>query len=152
MNLTKYEPGSLFDRFHKEIGRWGLADTLLRDFMGEDLSDIATSDWRPAVDIKEEPNRFVILADIPGVKPEDIEITMENGMLTIKGERIETREKEEKGLRRMERHQGSFYRRFSLPETADAEKVVATGKNGVLEIVLPKLEQVKPKRIEIKAK
>ena len=61
-------------------------------------------------------------------------------------------EKEEKGYRRMERRQGSFYRRFSLPETADAEKIAATGKNGVLEIVLPKLEQVKPKRIEIRPK
>ena len=152
MTLTRYEPLHLFDRFQKDLGRLGLADSLLREFMGEDSSDIATSEWSPAVDIKEEANRFVILADIPGVKPEDIEVTMENGMITIKGERNETTEKEEKGYRRMERRQGSFYRRFSLPETADAEKIAATGKNGVLEIVLPKLEQVKPKRIEIRPK
>ena len=152
MTLTRYEPLQLFDHFQKNLGRAGLADTLLRDFLGEDNSDIATSEWRPAVDIKEEANRFVILADIPGVKPEDIEVTMENGMITIKGERNETTEKEEKGYRRMERRQGSFYRRFSLPETADAEKIAATGNNGVLEIVLPKKEQLKPKRIEIKPK
>jgi HSP20 family protein len=150
MSLVRYEPYKLFDRFQKEIGRLGLADSLMKDIIEGDNSNIATSSWCPAVDIKEEADRFVIMADIPGVDPADIEVTMEHGMLTIKGERSSESETEKEGFRRVERTSGTFYRRFSLPETADADKIEASGKNGVLEIVLPKQEKVKPRRIEIK--
>jgi len=119
---------------------------------GDDGSNVVTSAWMPAVDIKEESDRFLILADVPGVDPTDIEVTMENGVLTIKGERSveKTEEGNGNGYRRVERMYGAFHRRFSLPDTADAEHIGATGKDGVLEVVIPKKAEVKPKRIEVK--
>ena len=151
MSLIRYEPYGFLDRFNKELNRLGLNDTLFSDTLsGEDNSNVVTSHWRPAVDIKEEENRFLIQADVPGVDPKNIEITMENGVLTIRGERsAETREERE-GYTRVERARGSFYRRFSLPDTADADHIEAKGKDGVLEVIIPKKELAKPKRITVK--
>ena len=116
-----------------------------------DLEDttIATSAWTPAVDIREETERFLIRADIPGVVPEAIEVTMEGGVLTIKGERVEEHTEESEGYRRAERRLGSFHRRFSLPDTADADTITASGKDGVLEIVIPKKTVAQPRKIEV---
>ena len=151
MSLVRYEPYSLLDRFSRDLNRLGLNDLFFNDpFSSEDNSNVVTSQWRPAVDIKEEENRFLIQADVPGVDPKDIEITMENGVLTIRGERTGETKKEGEGYSRVERVRGSFYRRFSLPDTADADRIEAQGKHGVLEIVIPKKEKAKPKRIAIK--
>ena len=129
----------------------GLLDPLVNEVLSDDNTDVAISHWRPAVDIKEEDNRFLIRADIPGVDPKDIEITMEEGVLTIKGERTSEKDEKREDYRRVERSRGTFYRRFSLPDTADAEKIVATGKDGVLELVIPKHDKVLPRRITIKS-
>ncbi len=150
MSLVRYEPFNLFDRFQREINRLGLFDPFVNELEDDDNSNIVVSHWRPAVDIKEEDNRFVIRADIPGVDPKDIEITMDQGVLTIKGERSSDKEEESRSYKRVERSRGTFYRRFALPDTADADKIEATGKDGVLEIVLPKLEKVQPRRITVK--
>ena len=83
--------------------------------------------------------------------PKDIEITMENGVLTLKGERSTEKKEEREGYKRIERARGTFYRRFSLPDTADAEKIDAHSRDGVLEIVLPKHEKVQPRRITVNA-
>jgi HSP20 family protein len=115
------------------------------------VSNVVTSAWRPAVDIKEETDRFVILADLPGVDPKDIEITAENGMLTVRGERKFEKDEEQEGFRRVERVRGTFYRRFSLPDTADTNGIKARGKDGVLEITLPKHEKVQPKKITVQS-
>ena len=128
----------------------GLLDPVFNDLWSEDNTDVAVSHWRPAVDIKEEDNRFLIKADIPGVDPKDIEITMEDGVLTIKGERVTEKEEKREDFRRVERSRGTFYRRFSLPDTADADKIEAKGKDGVLEIVIPKHDKVLPRRIAVK--
>ena len=105
--------------------------------------------WAPRVDIKEEDRRFVIYADIPGVDPEKIEVSMEKGILTIKGERtVENREQNGK-FTRLERSHGLFYRRFALPDSADADGITAHGKDGVLEIVIPKKAETTPRRITI---
>ena len=146
--LSRYEPWSAVRQLRDDMNRaFGQALTGT-----DDGSNVVTSRWMPAVDIQEEDKRFVISADVPGVDPEQIEITMENGVLTIKGERkLETEEEGEKGYRRVERMHGTFYRRFSLPDTADAENISAKGKNGVLEIVIPKNAAVQPKRIEVAA-
>ena len=149
MALVRYEPWSLLEKFQDELNRLGLFDQYTRE--EGDNSNVVTSHWRPAVDIREESDRFVILADIPGVDPRDIEITMEQGVLTIKGERSSNKEETHDGYKRVERVRGTFYRRFSLPDSADAEHIEAAGKNGVLEIVLPKLEKVQPKRITVKS-
>ena len=148
MSLTRYEPYSLLDRLSRELGRF---DPFANEDVGEDNSNVVVSHWRPAVDIKEEQNQFVILADIPGVDPKDIDITMENGVLSIKGERSSEKTEERDGFKRVERARGTFYRRFSLPDSADAEHIEAKGKNGVLEIVLPKHEKVQPRKISVKS-
>lgn len=150
MSLSNYEPWSLLDRFQQQLNQLGYADRQLSTEGVNDASNIVTSHWRPAVDIKEETNRFLITADLPGVDPKDIEITMENGVLTIKGERTSEATEEKEGYKRVERVSGTFYRRFSLPDSADAENIEASGKDGVLTITLPKHEKVQPRRIEVK--
>ncbi len=107
---------------------------------------VETSHWASAVDIKEEPTRFVLFADIPGVNPKDIEISMENGILTIKGERDAMHTEEGEGYTRIEPSKGSFYRGFALPDTANVDKITAEGKHGVLRIIIPKREKATSKR------
>ena len=92
----------------------------------------------------------MILADLPGIDPKDIEITMENGTLAIRGERKSETEEEREGYHRVERARGSFYRRFTLPDTANTDKIEARGKDGVLEIVIPKHDKVQPRKIAVK--
>lgn len=114
-----------------------------------DESSVVTSQWTPRVDIKEEPNRFVLYADIPGVDPKDIEVQMDKGMLTIKGERRGEAMIETENFSRIERRHGSFHRRFALPDSADPEKISATGHNGVLQISIPKRPETTPRRIQV---
>ncbi|OGT34693.1 MAG: heat-shock protein Hsp20 [Gammaproteobacteria bacterium RBG_16_51_14] len=146
MTLVRYEPWNFLDRFQRELNQLNLGS----DVGENDSSNVVTSHWRPAVDIKEEADRFVIHADLPGVDPKDIDITMEGGMLTIKGERKSEKREETEGYKRVERVSGTFYRRFSLPDTADADRIEAKGKNGVLEVILPKQEKVQPRKITVK--
>jgi len=143
MALVRYEPWSMLNQMRQEI------DRLFESGQNSEGSDIATSDWRPAVDIKETENAFEIHADIPGVDPKDIDVHMEKGMLTIKGERESETKEEREGYKRIERSRGSFYRRFSLPDTADANKISASSKNGVLQITIPKKEQEQPRKISV---
>jgi HSP20 family protein len=145
MNITRYEPWRALEEWRQEMDR--MFHPLLH--WDEDTSHVVGGEWTPAVDIKEETNRYVIRADIPGVKPEDIEITMDNGVLSIRGERKFEETEERKDYRRVERSHGLFYRRFSLPEYANSEAVQATGKDGVIEIIIPKTEDRLPKRIEV---
>lgn len=149
MNVMPYEPWNALQRLNEDVNRlFGRASPWLVD--EGDGSTVLTSHWMPAVDIREEPDRFVISADVPGVNRDDIDITMESGLLTIKGERKLAREQNREGYRRTERLHGTFYRRFSLPNGADAEHISATCKDGVLEVVIPKEESVKPRRIEVR--
>jgi len=138
MVLARVQNRNPWSQFHQELDR-----------MLGGSSNVATSDWVPVVDIKEEKDRFVLHADVPGVKREDIDITMEDGILSIRGERLLEEVQEEGEYKRIERAYGSFYRRFSLPDTADAENISARSNEGVLEVVIPKRESVKPRRIEI---
>jgi HSP20 family protein len=114
-----------------------------------DQSNVVTSQWTPRVDIKEEDNRFVIFADIPGVDPKEIEITMEKGILSIKGERKVDSSEQNGKVTRVERLHGLFYRRFALPDSADAEGIKAVGKHGVLEVSIPKRPETAPRRINV---
>jgi HSP20 family protein len=148
MNVVRYEPWGLLRRFQDDVNQL-MGESRIGSAAEADRSSIVTSNWTPAVDIKEENERFVLKADIPGVDAKDIEVTMEDGVLTIKGERKHESEEEANGYKRIERSYGSFYRRFSLPDSADAERVTAKGKNGVLEVVIPKHEKVQPRRITV---
>ena len=147
MNITRYEPWSVLSQFQRDL------DRVFRnvDSAEDNDSTIATSTWMPSVDIKEDKDAFTIEADIPGVDPKDIEVSMENAVLTIKGERNLEKREEDKAYKRVERLHGNFYRRFSLPETADPEKISASGKNGVLQVRIPKREIVQPRKITVKS-
>lgn len=123
-------------------------DRMLHD-ADDDQSNVVTSQWAPRVDIKEENTRFVIYADIPGVDPAEIEIQMDKGILTIKGERKTASSEENTQFSRVERSHGVFYRRFSLPDSADAASITATGNQGVLEISIPKKPETTPRRIQV---
>ncbi len=142
MSLTRYEPWSLLDQMRREMER-------TMDTPTAEGSSVATSDWVPAVDIKEDKEAFLIVADIPGVDPKDIEVHMENGVLSIKGEKESEKKEEREGYKRVERSYGSFYRRFSLPDTADPEKISANSNHGVLEVRIAKQEKVQPRKISV---
>jgi HSP20 family protein len=114
-----------------------------------DGSNVVTSQWAPRVDIKEEDQRFVIFVDVPGVDPADIEVSMEKGILTIKGERTVEKNEQNGRFTRIERSHGSFHRRFALPDSADADGISAHGRHGVLEIVIPKRPEQAARRITI---
>ena len=121
-------------------------------FLGEsegDASNVVTSQWTPRVDIREDENRFVILADVPGVDPANVEVHMDKGVLTIKGERAGDVKEEGKRWSRVERAHGAFHRRFALPDSADADNITASGKHGVLEISIPKKAEQQPRRIQV---
>jgi HSP20 family protein len=142
MATMRYEPWNLLTQLHNEVNR--VFDTRLGR-SGDDAGQVV-SDWTPAVDIREDQHRYVILADVPGVDLKDIEITLENGTLTLRGDR---RNGEQNGYKRAERPHGSFYRRFTLPDTVDTEGVSAKGLNGVLEISIPKAQKVQPRKIAV---
>ncbi|MEI7037013.1 Hsp20/alpha crystallin family protein [Fulvimonas yonginensis] len=114
-----------------------------------DASNVVTSQWAPRVDIKEEDKRFVIFVDVPGVDPANIEVSMEKGILTIKGERTMENREQNGRFTRIERSHGTFHRRFALPDSADPDGVTAVGRHGVLEIVIPKRAETTPRRISI---
>ena len=119
MSLTRHNPWSLFDQLQREL------NMPMNKFDTDENGNIATANWAPAVDIKEDDQAFTLLADIPGVDPDDIEVTMDKGVLTVKGERQSEKKTEEENYKRVERQYGVFYRRFTLPDTANAEKISA---------------------------
>ena len=141
-HLTRYQPWSLHRDFLNEFSR-------LLDRDGSDESVSATAEWTPAVDIEEHADKYVLHADVPGVDPSAIEITLEKGVLTLSGSREKAVEQNGVDSRRIERTTGRFLRRFTLPESVDAENVKASGKHGVLEIVIPKREAAKPRKITV---
>jgi HSP20 family protein len=143
MTMIRYQPWGLMRSLHEDL------DRLLEQRMGPDDTAGSVAHWTPPVDIQEEEGRFVLHADIPGVNPEDIEVTMENGVLTVSGTREQTRRDESNGYRRVERASGRFFRRFTLPDTANAEGITAKCHNGVLEVVIPKHDRVMPRRISV---
>lgn len=114
-----------------------------------DDSSVVTSQWAPRVDIKEEAHRFVLYADIPGVEMDAIEVQMDKGMLTIKGERKAEIEQGTEQFTRIERQYGAFHRRFALPDSANPEAITASGHNGVLQIIIPKRPETTPRRIRV---
>ncbi|BCX88722.1 HSP20 family protein [Methylomarinovum tepidoasis] len=146
--VPRYEPFQLLNQLQRELERtFGTLPGGVTRPEGEVPAEV---EWVPAVDIKEEQDRYIVQADLPGVKPEDIEVTLENGVLTIKGQRMTEAKEEKENYRRVERIYGSFFRRFVLPETVDEEKIEAKYDNGVLTLVIPKKAEEAPKKIEVK--
>jgi len=148
MNITRFEPWSLFDALQRDFDRMGGRRI---GYSGNDENGHSVADWVPAVDIVEEQDRFLLRADVPGVKPEDIDVSMENGILSVSGQRQEEHAEETGGVRRLERINGRFYRRFSLPDTANADKISAKSKDGILEVIIPKQPAVTARRITVES-
>jgi HSP20 family protein len=145
MSLTRYSnpaPRHLQDEIKQVFDKFFNADDT-------DASSVVTSQWVPRVDIKEEADRFVIFADLPGVDPNGIEVQMDKGILSIKGERSTGASEDGARFSRVERAHGVFYRRFALPDSANPEGVTAAGKHGVLEITIPKRPETTPRRIQV---
>ncbi|HUI11568.1 MAG TPA: Hsp20/alpha crystallin family protein [Bacteroidota bacterium] len=156
MSLVRWNPARDLTAFpsdvlsmRKEIDR--LFDNLFHGDLA-DTTSAFTSAWVPAVDIAEHEGEFVVRMELPGVKKDDVKITMQEGVLSVKGEKKQ--EKEAKGLdyHRVERSYGSFQRSFTLPTAVKAENIDASYRDGVLEITLPKAEEAKPKQIDVKVK
>ena len=143
MSLVRHNPWSLFDQLNRELSN------PLATVGRNDDANVATANWAPSVDITENEQAFVLHADIPGVKPEDIEVSMDNGVLTIKGERKTEDKTEKENFRRVERQYGMFYRRFTLPDTANAEKIEAHSEHGVLKVTIPKQAVAQARRIAV---
>jgi HSP20 family protein len=143
MNLTRFEPWSLVDLLHRDL------DRIATSRFGSTNGEQSVADWVPAVDIVEEKERFVLRADVPGVDPKDIDVSMDNGVLSISGERHNESESQEEGVKRIERFTGRFYRRFTLPDTADPEQISARSEKGILEVSIPKRPEVQARRIAV---
>jgi HSP20 family protein len=141
-------PSELWN-MQREINR--LFDNFFRGGMQDDGS-FGLSSWTPAVDIAEHDNEFVVKVELPGVSKDDVKITLESNILTIRGEKKQDRETKEENYHRLERMYGSFQRSFTLPSTVRSDKIDATFKDGILTITLPKAEEARPKQIEVKVK
>jgi HSP20 family protein len=109
-----------------------------------------TTAWAPALDISERKDAYLVTVELPGVDAEDLEITMEDGLLTIQGERHFAHDSSEQQFHRVERRYGAFRRSITLPAQVQAEQIEASFENGVLQIVVPKMEEAKPKRIQVR--
>jgi HSP20 family protein len=142
MPLMRYKPLSETEDFPTGL-------RVFQDSLSRLLSEPTSRPWSPPVDIYETENELVLKADVPEIDPKNVAIQMENGTLTVKGERRFEEQRNGRGFHRIERGYGSFVRAFSLPDTVDPEKVKADYKNGVLTITLPKKEVAKPKTVNV---
>ena len=140
MNLMRFDPyrdlASLEDRLHRAFG-------------ATERRDESLAAWAPPVDIAEEKDRILITAELPGFRQDQISVQMENGMLTLSGERRFEKESAEKAYHRIERSYGQFVRSFSLPNNVDRDKIKAKFADGLLQLELPKREDAKPRTIQI---
>jgi HSP20 family protein len=143
MPVIKYNP------FHTDVEDFPAGLRVFQDSLSRLFSEPASRPWSPAVDIFENENELVLKADLPEVDPKKVGIQIENGTLTLKGERTFEENRNGKAYHRIERGYGAFVRAFTLPETVDAEKVKADYTSGVLTVTLPKKEVAKPRSINI---
>ena len=146
MNLIKWDPfrelEDVSSRLNRIFGR-PLARTR------QDNEMLATADWMPSVDISETDAAYLIKGEIPGVRKEDVKVTLQDGMLTIQGERKQEKEEKNKKFHRVECSYGNFVRSFRVPDDADASAVKAEFKDGMLNVTLPKSAKAKPKSVDV---
>lgn len=147
MALQRYEPTNVLKQFSDEINQlFGRNASMPGEFPA-----LGNVQWMPDIDVHETEDEYHIKADVPGVDPKDIDITLENNVLTLKGERSTEQAKSEEGARHVERAYGAFVRQFTLPNTADTENVDARADNGVLHLTIKKTSESKPRKIEVKS-
>ena len=141
-----WDIGSELTHIHREMNR--MLDTFSRGGTIDDGS--FGTFWTPAVDITESEDAYLVEVELPGLKKEDVKITMENNILTIQGEKKQEKEEKRENYHRSERGYGSFQRSFTLPTTVKSDKIEAQYRNGILTATLPKVEEAKPKAVEVK--
>jgi HSP20 family protein len=146
MVIARYEPWNYMDRLHRQI------DQIFGDaFAAPAATGENSVSWMPAVDVHEEPDRFLVRADLPGVDTKDISITAENGVLTLRGQRKFEKRDNQRGFERLERIEGTFLRRFTLPDNVNTDDIKASHRNGVLEVTIPKQAAPEPKRVQVES-
>jgi HSP20 family protein len=146
MTLIRYEPWNVLDRLHRQV------DQVFGDsFATPAAAGDASVTWIPSVDVQEEADKFTVRADLPGVEPKDISITADNRVLTLRGERRFERKSDQKGFERLERVEGAFLRRFTLPNNVQDDQIKARHVNGVLEVTIPKVPAPEPRRVSVEA-
>ena len=143
MNVSRNEPWAVLSQLQRHLSQY------IDDNGPDTNTSSATADWIPPADIEEYTDRFVLKIDIPGVDVGAVEITLEQGVLTVVGDRPKDHAERDLQRGRIERPTGRFHRHFALPETADSNGVQAAGKNGVLQITIPKQPRAQPKRIRV---
>jgi len=141
--INRFEPYSGASTLQDQVNR------LLNQAFGNSTDEASITTWAPAVDIYETEHELVVKADLPDVRPEDLDIRVENNILTIRGDRKFEEKVDEKNYLRVERTYGSFSRSFSLANTVNSEAIKADYKNGVLTLTIPKREEAKPKQIKV---
>ena len=146
MNVIRWEPYRELSSLAERVNRaFGVPVPRTRD------EEISLGSWIPPVDILEENDRIVLTAELPGFQPQQVEVQMEGGVLTLKGERKFEEENEGRNYHRVERSYGQFVRSFTLPNNVDRDSIKASFADGLLHIELPKREEAKPRQIKITA-
>ena len=152
MSLVRWDPfrelEEMSERLNRAFGGLGRPGVARASEAGREA--LTVPDWAPVVDISETDGEYLIKAEIPEVKREDVKVSVENGVLTLQGERKQEKEEKGKKFHRVERYYGSFLRTFTVPDNVDDTKVGAEFKDGVLNVHLPKTEKAKPKAIDVK--
>ncbi len=153
MAIVKWTPQRAWAPFQDLLTIQDRINNLFEDTLGlKDDQSLATTTWRPLVDIFEDDQAITIKAELPEMDEKDIQIDLDNNMLTIKGERKLEKEEKKESYHRVERFYGSFQRSFELPATVDREKISASYDKGVLKVTMPKKEESKPKKVQIEVK
>jgi HSP20 family protein len=152
-NITRFDPFRDVASVHDEVERmlrqaFGASGTAAR---GDDAAVSPAGAWGPALDVEEDQDGYTVHVELPGVSPADVEVSLEDNVLTVRGERRFYDEREAEGFRRIERHFGRFHRTVRLPDRVATDRVRASHKDGVLTVVVPKAEEAKPRRIEVTA-
>ena len=147
MKLSVWDP---FREMEDLLDRYAHSDR--RSITRKNQGNMFAGDWFPAMDIDEKKEEYMIRAELPGVQKEDVTVSVENGVLTIKGEKKTRKEEKENKQHLVECSYGSFYRSFTLPTGINPDKIEANYKDGILTLTVPKAEEAKPKQIEVKIK
>ena len=140
MSIVRHEPWTVLSRWHRDFDQFFGAET--------PRANVA---WIPSVDVREESDRFVVQADLPGVAEKDVDISLTGNQLTLSGKREAKQKKDDERYHSFERSFGSFTRSFTLPDSVDAENITANYDNGVLSIIVPVAERAKPRKIQVAA-
>ena len=149
MAVVRWDPFRELEEMSERLNRM-VARPAGSPAVGSAKEVMTVADWTPTVDISESEAEYAIKAELPEVKKEDVKVTVEDGVLTIQGDRKQEKEEKGKKYHRIERSYGRFVRSFTLPDTVDESKVKAEYTDGVLHLHLPKSEKAKPKQIDVK--